>query len=580
MVHKLALTSRFHPPTPPDPSSTLNLQITYTAIPQRPSFPSSPPPPSPPSPPPPPPAPKSKYPAKSHCRLVSRRLVSSTQDIRNSHTARPLPTQHLIYLPSQPPTLLPNSDQPTPYRQSRYFSYLTGLTSSPTIATSLSPAHMTYDISTDTLTLYLPRATTKSALWTGPAPSHEDILAEYDVDYIKDTEHSLASDLCAWSKKASGFGLIYILNPESCPPCFLPNDTLFDCHGTLQLSIDACRVYKDEFEVNLLRKAIAITGAAHKAVYEALLTIPTAASKPNVGCPPPPQTESDLEAVYTYACLRANSKLQAYDPILASGRNASILHYTRNNAPLPAPGGVLLIDAAVEHACYAADITRTWPISPATGFSPRAKEIYDIVTRMQVAGIASSVPGTLWGETHVAAARVAVEGLLDLGILKGASVEDLLRLGTVRAFFPHGLGHFVGLEVHDVESVDTPGKTASLDQFGRLAEYRNLFTGLPSHGTVGATGGMGPRDAGGIHPLIARTLEKDMVLTVEPGIYFSRAIVESLLNDQKGHARFVDLQVLEGYWEVGGVRIEDMVLVKEGGNEVLSDGVGRWGVGV
>jgi Xaa-Pro dipeptidase len=224
----------------------------------------------------------------------------------------------------------------------------------------------------------------------------------------------------------------------------------------------------------------------------------------------------------------------AYHPILAAGTAAATLHYVDNNAPLEGKTN-LLIDAGAEWSNYASDITRTFPLNGK--FTKESREIYDIVYKMQLDTMAEIKAGKHWDDIHLTAHKVAIDGLLKVGILKG-DAKEILEARTSTAFFPHGLGHHLGMDTHDV------GGQPKKDDKDVLFRYLRLRTTLPA----------------------------GSVVTVEPGVYFCRFIIEPYLKDPK-HSKYIDADVLEKYWEVGGVRIEDNVLVTESGFENLTDAV-------
>ena len=148
-------------------------------------------------------------------------------------------------------------------------------------------------------------------------------------------------------------------------------------------------------------------------------------------------------------------------------------------------------------------------------------------------------PGADWDEIHAHAHKVAAEGLIELGILKG-SVADVLAARTTTLFFPHGLGHYMGLDTHDT------GGNPNYEDKDSMFRYLRKRGPLP----VGA------------------------VITVEPGVYFCRFIIEPQLEGSV-HSQFIDRSVLERYWAVGGVRIEDDILITESGWENMTDALPR-----
>ncbi len=206
--------------------------------------------------------------------------------------------------------------------------------------------------------------------------------------------------------------------------------------------------------------------------------------------------------------FRRNNAGTSYEPIVGGGANSCILHYRENDAPL-VDGDLLLVDAGCEYACYASDITRTYPVNGK--FTPAQREIYDIVLEAQLAAIAQVQPGNHWNAPHEAAVEVITRGLLRIGLLKGR-LPALIKEGACKRFFMHRTGHWLGMDVHDV------------------GDYK-----------VGDEW---------------RVLEPGMVMTVEPGIYIPAG--------SRGVPR--------RYWNIG-VRIEDDVAVTAKGHEVLTDGV-------
>ena len=144
-------------------------------------------------------------------------------------------------------------------------------------------------------------------------------------------------------------------------------------------------------------------------------------------------------------CIANACPQQAYHAIVASGTNAATLHYLKNDEPLAGRLN-LLVDAAAESSCYAADVTRTTPLSGT--FSAESREIYDLVLKMQSECLSMLKADVLWDDLHVRAHEIAIEGLLRLGILRGNKKEIFEKRVSV-AFFPHGLGHHLGMDTHD-----------------------------------------------------------------------------------------------------------------------------------
>ncbi len=253
------------------------------------------------------------------------------------------------------------------------------------------------------------------------------------------------------------------------------------------------RLFKSPAEIKAMRYAAQVSAGAHRRAM--------------VVCRPG-MTEADLEAVLLHEFITHGCRFPAYPPIVGSGGNGCILHYTDNSDRLRA-GDLVLIDAGAEFEHYAADITRTYPVSGC--FSRAQRAIYAVVLAAQLAAMDKVRPGNHWNEPHDAAVRVLTEGMAELGLLKGKA-EKLVAEEAYRRFYMHRTGHWLGMDVHDVGDYKVGGQW--------------------------------------------RLLEPGMVLTVEPGLYVP--------SGSEGVAR--------KWWNIG-VRIEDDVLVTEQGHEVLSAAV-------
>ncbi len=373
-------------------------------------------------------------------------------------------------------------------RQRRYFYYLTGV--------PLADSQFVYDMETSKSTLFIPPIDPDQVMWAGLPPAPEEILAKYDIDEVKySTELNATLAHLSTGKKTTAFS---IPNQVSDHVSFLEfEDKNF---SVLKLAIEETRVVKDDFEIALIAKANNISSAAH---YKILEKVKHAAN------------EQELEAAFLAHCIANGAREQAYHGIVASGRAAATLHYTPNNAPMAGKQN-LLLDAAAEWSCYAADITRTFPI---TGkFSPESRAIYDIVLKMQLEVIAMLKEGVMWDDAHLLAHKIAIDGLLELGILKGDK-DEILKKRTSNAFFPHGLGHYLGMDTHDT------GGNANYSDPDPMFRYLRVRGALPA----------------------------GSVITVEPGVYFSEFLIAPYLKDPE-HSKFIDKAVLDKYWDVGGVR--------------------------
>jgi Xaa-Pro aminopeptidase len=204
-------------------------------------------------------------------------------------------------------------------------------------------------------------------------------------------------------------------------------------------------------------------------------------------------------------------------------------------------GRLIVTDAGAETLNhYAGDITRTVPVNGR--FSQQQKEIYEIVLKAEVSSIEQISPGIPYRDIHMDAARIIASGLMDLGLMKG-DVDEAVAAGAHAMFFPHGLGHMLGLDVHDMEGLGED-----------LVGYGDEVRRSEQFGTA--------------YLRLGKALESGYVLTVEPGIYFIPALIDRWRSEEK-FVDFIDYEKLESYRDFGGIRIEDDVLVTEEGSRIL-----------
>ncbi len=216
-------------------------------------------------------------------------------------------------------------------------------------------------------------------------------------------------------------------------------DDVVDVRGIL----DAMRLVKDAHEIELMRRAGAISSEAHRRAM--------ARTRPG-------WFEYQVEAELMHEFLREGAQAVAYPSIVASGPNACVLHYRENNREMSA-GELLLIDAGCEYQGYAADITRTFPVGGK--FSGPQKDVYELVLASQYACLDALKPGADFHDYHKAAERVLAQGYLDLGLLTG-TLDEVLESGSYRQFYMHRAGHWLGLDVHDAGLYQVKGASQKL----------------------------------------------------------------------------------------------------------------------
>ncbi|KAH8815876.1 xaa-Pro aminopeptidase-like protein I [Xylogone sp. PMI_703] len=462
-----------------------------------------------------------KYPARLHAASVAKQLNVPTG---------------LIYLQSTSSVLNEDSDQPLPFRQRRYFYYLSGYPHPDSV--------VTYSIYHKQLTLWIPPPRTPpiNVIFNGQVPTIEEVKAKYDFDRVEYT--TKLKDYLAFHCH-HGHGKIYVLHENQAPKS-IPK-TIYYRDGTssylseipinytiLQPAMDSARVIKSAYELKLLRKANKISAIAHTNVLRSLRQL---------------KNETEIEAIFTATCIANKAKTQAYGVIAGSRPNGATLHYVANDESLKGRLSVVL-DAGCEWDCYASDVTRTIPISGE--WTKEGKEIYDIVDKMQQDCIDMLAPGTDFRDVQKKAEKVAVEELSKIGLLKNGSVDELLASGVVKAFFPHGLGHYIGLEVHDVGEAGRPLLARSTATRREIAQ-NHPFEAPPLHTTA--------------NPSI---LKPNMAITVEPGIYFSEYAFNEVYLKSPRFAQYINADLLEKYYPVGGVRIEDDLLITDDGYDNIT----------
>lgn len=432
-----------------------------------------------------------KYPAKEHASRVFRHF-SQKKTVAADKVA--------FFMSGEDLELYQYCDQTKPLRQNRYFFYLSGV--------DIPGSHVLYDAGADHLTLFLPNIDYDDVMWSGLPLLVEDALKKYDVDEVK-----YASELKHRVGKLADAGYkVYTtdLNKWNEPvQSFLTGDD-----EDFFFALDESRLIKDWYELELMRHAAKITDKCHLAVMSAT---------------PIETNETHIHAEFMYHALRQGSKHQLYDPICCSGPNCSTLHYVKNDDDVANKSSVL-IDAGAEWSCYACDVTRCFPVNG--DWTPEHLAIYNIVRKMQSTTMSMIKPGALWDDIHLAAHRVLITEFIKLGIFRDVPEEELFDSAVSASFFPHGLGHLLGMDTHDV------GGYANYDDPDPKLRYLRL----------------------------RRVLRKGMVLTDEPGVYFSPFLLKDTLENPE-KAKYINREVLDKYWYIGGVRIEDDLLVTADGYE-------------
>ncbi|XP_059926960.1 xaa-Pro dipeptidase-like [Gadus macrocephalus] len=402
------------------------------------------------------------------------------------------------------------------FRQESFFHWMFGVTEADCFGA--------VELKTGKSLLFVPKLPESYATWMGEIHSKEHFREKYAVDevhYTCDITDTLTSMNPGVLLTLRG------LNTDSgsiCREASFDGISGFEVNNTiLHPVIVECRVTKTDMELEIMRYTNRISSEAHKMIMKTVK---------------PGHKEYEMESLFQHYCYtKGGMRHSSYTCICGTGNNSSVLHYGHAGAPNDKTiqdGDMCLFDMGGEYYCYASDITCSFPANGK--FTQDQRDIYEAVLKASRAVLAAIKPGVKWADMHLLADRTHLEELLKLGILKG-NVEDMMgvRLGAV--FMPHGLGHLLGCDVHDVggypegvDRVDQPGLKSL--RMGRLVQER-------------------------------------MVLTVEPGIYFINHLLDQALADP-AQSCFFDSQVLARFRGFGGVRIEDDIAVTAGGVELLT----------
>ncbi|CED85454.1 Putative metallopeptidase [Phaffia rhodozyma] len=539
----------------------------------------------------------SLYPAILHAQKVVHKLVSQDEIIDGCHA---------ILLVSHETPMRNDTDREMPHRPESNFYYLTGC-DIPGSAVLISFSYLSGNVQDVKHQLFVPQADEDSKMWSVPPPSIEEASALFETHFIQ--------PILSLQSTVSSLGSTHQIH--TLPPTLLfpALPTFMNAyHSSKQASsasllpaIHQARLTKTPFEIENMERANKITSAAHEVVMRELGRFAGGrASMRGIDGRPLDlggqdweiEGEGDAEALFTAVCRRGGSKHLSYMPIVAGGPRAATLHYICNHQPfthhLPttltsssfsrsatssssshhhshdgATNGdaqahahdepdpldvnalrqdwapqVLLIDAGTEWNCYGADVTRTMPVGNGGKFTERSGEIYQLVLDMQKAAEEIIKAGIHWDTVHLLMHKILISNFLRLGIFQNGTEEEILASGVSTGFFPHGLGHSIGLDVHDVPSASKPATNPTIpaQSLENPQLYKFLRLRLP--------------------------LEQGMIITIEPGCYFSPHVLAPWRSSP-----FLNTSVLAEYEPMGGVRIEDVVLVEEKGIRNLTTAV-------
>tara|TARA_B100001939_G_scaffold163093_1_gene140599 strand:+ start:1898 stop:3262 length:1365 start_codon:yes stop_codon:yes gene_type:complete len=416
----------------------------------------------------------------------------------------------LIVLAGNKPVPMNYPSNTLRFRQDSNFLYYCGL--------DYEDIALTIDCATGQSTLYGDDLSVSDIVWEGERTSVKKMAEQSGVDSFKSS-----SDL---QKNIGARKDVHILPVYRDDQKFFLQSLLNVSEISSSKSLIACvikqRSIKSDYELSEISSALEITSQMHsiamRSTCDGLL-------------------EQEIVGLMEGYALQNGSRM-AYPVIFTI--NGEILHSNVYDNVMKS-GDLALNDSGAESPLhYASDITRTFPVSGR--FTPIQKDIYDLVYEMQQTALEFCKPKTSYKDAHLAAAKKAVMGLTELGLMSG-DPEEAVSKGAHALFFPHGLGHMLGLDVHDMEGLgeDLVGyddKNQRSDQFG-LAYLR-----------------------------FSKDLEPGFVLTVEPGIYFISHLIDQWKADNKlsEHINYAEVEKFKGF---GGIRIEDNIAISDKGYSVL-----------
>ncbi|MGB6300435.1 MAG: aminopeptidase P family protein [Rivularia sp. (in: cyanobacteria)] len=398
-----------------------------------------------------------------------------------------------------------------PHRPSSHFLYFAGI----------PLKNAVIRLEAGKLQLFIDNPAPSSALWHGEMPTRDRIAEQIGADeafpmaelesYLQGAATIAVQDAASWTQQS-----------QLLDRWILPQRAPENIDLQLAKAVVEVRLVHDEAALSEMRQAVAVTVEAHLAGMRATSTAKTEA-----------QVRAAMEAV-----IIANNMTTSYNSIVTV--RGEVLHNESYQNSLN-QNDLLLADVGAETPMgWAADVTRTWAVKGK--FSSTQRDIYDVVLAAHDACIDKISAGVEYEDIHLCACMVIAEGLVNLGILQG-NPEDLVNTDAHALFFPHGIGHLLGLDVHDMEDL------------GDLAGYEL---------------GRERSDRFGLGYLrLNRPLRKGMVVTIEPGFYQVPAIVNNSQN-RENFGKLVNWERLAQFSDVRGIRIEDDVLVTENGSEVLT----------
>ncbi len=405
-------------------------------------------------------------------------------------------------------------DNHYPFRQDSTFRYFFGLNQPGLVGL--------IDVDKDEVVLFGNDLSMEDIVWTGPQPVMADLAASVGVVKVLPTKE-IARTLS---------GHVHYLPPYRERNLLKLSEWLGKSPSAIndnvsKVLIDAVislRAYKSDEEIEQLHDAVSITSLMHQEAMKM--------AKPGM-------VERDIVAHLNAVALSKGAGI-SFPPIVTINGQTLHNHFYGNTLQ---SGKLLLCDSGAENLFgYSGDMTRTYPVDPT--FNAKQKEVYQVVLEAIKTGAAMCRPGVTYQNVHLNAAKVIVSGLKDIGLLKG-DVDEAVSRGVHALFFPHGLGHSMGMDVHDMEDLgeNNVGYTEETPRSTQLGLSALRF---------------------------GKALEERIVFTIEPGIYFIPELYEQWKSEKKFN-EFINYDRLADYQDFGGIRIENDYVVTSDGAQLLGE---------
>ncbi|KAJ1558274.1 hypothetical protein HK096_002581 [Nowakowskiella sp. JEL0078] len=394
------------------------------------------------------------------------------------------------------------------------------------------------------INVFIPKLSTREAVFLGSIPTPEEIKKNYIVDEVFSV-----SDFQKFIKGKLAYSTV---EPDELPSNIPSNLDIYFDEGVEQAFFEA-RFHKTEEELELLKFSSQLSAWAHSKVASRI------EQEPEI-------SEIVLASYFTQLTATCGCHLQAYPPIVGVGKSSGVLHFrtgeneTEGYEKITTPNFVL-IDAAGEYHGYASDITRT--LARKGEWTPQMREIYDMVETAQTAALSAFGFGISWEFVKWVSAYTLTRELLNAGFLQGGNVFELLYFDAWRVFMPHGLGHSVGLDVHD----PTPKKLTSIQWSEKMtskeAAEKHILPPIPQWVLNHMSNKV---------DLFDYSIGYGQIVTIEPGVYFIPSWFEYIKSlGTSGPGAYVNWKKVEEYVDIGGVRIEDIVVINyDGEKEIIS----------